>query len=300
MNPMKVFFFYDSKFVPLRDYMVASMEASQPASAFQLQEDILDDLKGNNRAGGGMPTYLYKSAKICKALDEVDKDEVFLFTDVDVQYFQPIHQIVEDCMVNGTDIIFQKEFEDIGVNIGFMAMRNTLACRGFWDYVHAEISRTQALDQRVVNNSLYSGHARGEFGLRWDRWPSKIWASSMAFSGPLPEAIAVHHANFLIDKAPSADPMPKLEQLKQLASELHERKEQVQATATVRPWATFMEAARGCQAMLDYRSRHFGERRPGPEWSMLAEGHVARPGGYSEKAAKKRAKETMAPDGADG
>jgi hypothetical protein len=39
--------------------------------------------------------------------------------------------------------------------------------------------------------------------------------------------------------------MPKLEQLKQLASELHERKEQVQATATVRPWATFMEAARG-------------------------------------------------------
>lgn len=50
MNPMKVFFFYDSKFVPLRDYMVASMEASQPASAFQLQEDILDDLKGNNRA----------------------------------------------------------------------------------------------------------------------------------------------------------------------------------------------------------------------------------------------------------
>ena len=61
-----------------------------------------------------MPTYLYKSAKICKALDEVDKDEVFLFTDVDVQYFQPIHQIVEDCMVNGTDIIFQKEFEDIG------------------------------------------------------------------------------------------------------------------------------------------------------------------------------------------
>ena len=50
MNPMKVFFFYDSKFVPLRDYTVASMEASQPASAFQLQEDILDDLKGNNRA----------------------------------------------------------------------------------------------------------------------------------------------------------------------------------------------------------------------------------------------------------
>lgn len=299
---MKVFFFYDSKFVPLRDYMVASMEASGAASAFELQEDLLDDLKGNNRAGGGMPTYLYKSAKIRKALDEVDKDEVFLFTDVDVQYFQPIHHIVEACMVNGTDIIFQKEFEDIGVNIGFMAMRNTSACRGFWDYVHAEISRTQALDQRVVNNSLYSGHALDAFGLRWERWPSEIWASSMAFSGPLPEALAVHHANFLIDKAPSADPMPKLEQLKQLASELHHQKApETAATAIKTPWATFMEAARGCQAMLDYRSRHFGDRRPGPEWSTLSEGHVARPGGYSEKAAKKRAKESMAPaDSTDG
>ena len=45
------------------------------------------------------------------------------------------------------------------------------------------------------------GHAAAEFGLRWDRWPSDIWASSMAFSGPVPSAVAVHHANFLIEKA---------------------------------------------------------------------------------------------------
>lgn len=45
----------------------------------------------------------------------------------------------------------------------------TLWVLGFWEYVHSEISRTQALDQRVVNNSLYSGHAAEEFGLRWDR-----------------------------------------------------------------------------------------------------------------------------------
>lgn len=48
------------------------------------------------------------------------------------------------------------------------------------------------------------------------RWPSEIWASSMAFSGPLPEGLLVHHANFLLEKAPSADPGPKLEQLKLL------------------------------------------------------------------------------------
>lgn len=124
---MKLFFFYDRNFVPLRDQMVASLEQSGGLADFTLCEDVLDDLKGNNRAGGGMPTYLYKSAKIGKALNDVDTDEIFLFTDVDVQYFQPVHEIVRECMADGTDIVFQQEFEDIGVNIGFMAMRKSAA-----------------------------------------------------------------------------------------------------------------------------------------------------------------------------
>ncbi|CAJ1400981.1 unnamed protein product [Effrenium voratum] len=255
-----------------------------------VREDILDDLKGNNRAGGGMPTYLYKSAKIRKALDEVEDGEVFLFTDVDVQYFQPVKGIVEERMASGVDMIFQKEFEDIGVNIGWMALRNTGPCRAFWDHVYGEISRTQALDQRVVNNSLYSGHA-ASLGLRWDRWPSSIWASSLAFSGPLPELV-VHHANFLVEKAPSANPAPKLSQLRQLRDLQAAKKAKAPEAAAAGSdgdWEAFMAAARSCQAMLDYRSRHFGSRRPGPEWSLLPEGHVARPGGFSERAAKKAA-----------
>ncbi|CAK9096145.1 Sulfate transporter 4.1 [Durusdinium trenchii] len=192
-------------------------------------------------------------------------------------------------MAGGVDMIFQKEFEDLGVNIGFMAIRNTPASRGFWEYVHSEISRTQALDQRVVNNSLYSGHAAEEFGLRWDRWPSEIWASSMAFSGPLPEGLLVHHANFLLEKAPSADPGPKLEQLKLLQAQTP-----TASPATLAAWSTFLAAAREAPAMHDYRSRHFGERRPGPVWATLPECHVAYRGGYSEKAAKKAAKEAQA------
>jgi len=281
---MKLFFFYDRNFSPLRDQMVASLEECGGAAALSLQEDLLDDLKGNNRAGGGLPTYLYKSAKIRQALSEVEEDEVFLFSDVDIQFFQPVHSVVEECMATGVDMILQKEFEDIGVNIGFMAIRNSSACRAFWEHVHSEISRTQALDQRVVNNSLYSGHATSEFGLRWDRWPSSIWASSMAFSGPLPEPLLVHHANFLVEKAASADPQPKVAQLRQLREAMLSGKGREDAA-----WAEFMEAARTSPAMLDYRDRHFGARRPGPEWSTLPEGHVARPGGYSEKAAKKAA-----------
>lgn len=287
---MKIFFFYDDKFKPLRDHMVSSLERCGGAAEMSLQEDFLDNLGGNNRAGGGLPTYLYKSARINKALAEVAEGEVFLFTDVDIQFFKPIKSIVDAHMQSGVDMILQKEFEDIGVNIGFMAMRSTPACKGFWKHVEDEIVRTQALDQRVVNNSLYSGHAARDFGLRWDRWPSHIWASSMAFSGPLPsEPLVVHHANFLVEKAPAADPGPKLEQLRQLQSVVLESDEAADAA-----WAAFMEAAAASSAMTDYRSRHFGERRPGPEWTTLPEGHVARPGGYSEKAAARAAKAAAA------
>lgn len=261
-------------------------ETGEAGQAFCVCEDFLDDLGGNNRAGGGLPTYLYKSSKINKALEEVAEGEVFLFVDVDIQFLKPVRHIVDECMASGVDLLFQKEFEDIGVNIGFMAMRNTEACRAFWKYVHGEIVRTQCLDQRVVNNSLYSGHAAKEFGLRHDRWPSCIWASSMAFSGPLPENPLIHHANFLVEKATAGDCRPKLEQLKQLQTLIRSGKD----VASDEDWSTFITASRESPAMLDYRARHFGARRPGPEWSTLEEGHIARPGGYSEKTAQKAAR----------
>jgi len=283
---MKLCYFYDANFTPLRDQFVASLDESGNAGAFVLEEDLLEDLGTLKfRAGGGMPTYLYKSAKICKALDEVADGEVFVFMDVDIQFLGPVRSTLEACMASGVDMILQKEFEDIGVNIGFMGMRNTKGLRAFWKYVHAEIVRTQALDQRVVNNALYSGFAASEFGLSWDRWPSSIWASSIAFSGPLPETVLVHHANFLLERAASADPQPKCKQLQCLRDAVLQKSE-----AAKTEWDEYMAKVPLSEAMLDYRDRHFGARRPGPEWSTLPEGHIARPGGFSEKAAKKAAK----------
>lgn len=81
-----------------------------------------------------------------------------------------------------------------GVNIGFMAIRNTMACHGFWDYVHAEISRTQALDQRVVNNSLYSGEAP-----KLKIWQGSQWLAVGCLGGPFfdPELTTIWLASHL-------------------------------------------------------------------------------------------------------
>jgi len=144
--------------------------------------------------------------------------------------------------------------------------------------VHSEIVRTQALDQRVVNNTLYSGMAENDFGLKWDRFPPEIWASSQAYFGPPPANVAVHHANFTLEKAISKDPSLKLDQMAMLARyAAGEDKEEL---------LQFIKDTQVNQSMLDYRDRHFGVRRPGPEWCTLPQDHVARPGGFREKKQK--------------
>lgn len=266
---MKWFFFYDANFKPLRDNMVASNKDS-----FDVREDFSEDLGVmKNRAGGGVPTYLYKAQKIKDALDAAEEGECFLFTDVDVQFLRPVEAIVT-AAAEGLDLVLQREFEDIGVNIGFCAVRKTQASLAFWQHVHSEILKTQALDQRVVNNTLYSGKAGSDFGLRWGRFPAEIWASSMAFCGPPPEGLAVHHANFTLERVVAKDPSLKLEQMAMVAAYDGGEKENM---------LEFVSAAQSNQSMLDYRDRHFGARRPGPEWATLPEGHIARPGGYREK-----------------
>lgn len=273
---MKWFFFYDANFKPLRDNMVKSQHASEP-NAFEMREDFLQDLGVmKNRAGGGVPTYLYKAQKIKDALEEIEPGEVCLFTDVDVQFMAPCRKIVEESIGDSVDLVLQREFDDIGVNIGFVAMRNTPGCRAFWEHVHAEIVRTQALDQRVVNNTLYSGMAEKEWQLKWARFPAEIWASSMAFFGPPPPNMAVHHANFTLERAPSRDPSLKLEQMEMVA-------QYVTGGDSSKVLQEFVEACKGNQSMLDYRDRHFGCRRPGPEWMTLPGGHPARPGGFRER-----------------
>merc|ERR1711988_644700 len=213
---------------------------------------------------------------ITEALTSVDEDEIFIFSDVDVQFFGKIEHVIQTVMADGADLILQREFEDIGVNIGIMAMRNTAATRKFWEHVYAEIKRLQGLDQRIVNNLLYSGQAADLFGLKWDRFPVEIWASSMAFSGRVPEGILVHHANFTVEKPTASNPCVKLSQMTALRKGAAEQ-------------AAFAAITQADPTMNDYRDRHFGTRRPGPEWVVLPEGHVARPGGFKEKKKKKGA-----------
>jgi hypothetical protein len=278
---MKIFYFYDKNFKPLRDRVVESLEEID--DGFVTEEFFLEDLGVMpNRAGGGLPTYLLKAAKIKESLDKVDDGEVYLFTDVDIQFLKPCRHLFLETMnaEPKADVAFQREFNDIGVNIGVIAIRKTEATMKFWAEVLREIEATQQLDQRVVNNLLYSERATKEFGVTWRRLPELIWASSMAFSGPPPEGFVLHHANFTSEKAASSDPSIKLNQMAEF--------KKFSQGANLETLDAFVKDVQEHPTMLNYRERHFGAMRPGPEWTLLDEGHIARPGGKAKTLKKAR------------
>merc|ERR1712232_1376648 len=183
------------------------------------------------------------------------------------QFLRPCREFIIQTMNQQppVDMCLQKEFDDIGVNIGVVSIRKTPAMVHFWQAVYDEITEKEGFDQRVVNNLLYSDHASREWGVTWRRFPNEIWASSMAFQGPPPENMMLHHANFTSGKVQSSDPSHKLSQMVEFqAFTVGENAEKL---------AEFVVAVQEHPVMTSYREKHFGVKRPGLEWAYLPEGH---------------------------
>lgn len=143
------------------------------------------------RTAGGVPVYKFKTKLLLDALEDAGHEEILLISDVDIQFFGEVMPLVRQgnssCLANqgiaGRDMCFQREFTELGVNIGFVAIRRTAAAIDFWNQVWEELP-TGRHDQRIVNNLLYTEKMPA---LRWGCFPPEIWASSQV---PLGEAMA--------------------------------------------------------------------------------------------------------------
>lgn len=276
-----LYFFSDAAFKPLRDQFVNSLVDTD----LLLHEAYVDDLGAlPNRAAGGTPVYMFKTKLLLDALDATPEGDYFVITDVDIQFLGEVLPLVREGIA-GRDVCFQREFDEMGVNIGFVAVRNTAASRRFWHDVLEAVPVNGGHDQRIVNNMLYTGT-----NMQWGRFPPQVWASSQAFDGgPPPRDVVVHHANWVMRDAPTysgnvstaSDPSPKIEQLKELRELVQEEAsedEEVAAAAAQRrvAWGTRIADD---PPLAVYHGRSFGAMRRGPCWEMLPEGHPARPGG---------------------
>jgi len=274
-------FFSDANFKLLRNQFVSSATGK----GFQLWESYVDDLAVNpHRAGGGRNVYEFKTRLVLESLDRVVPGDFLVISDVDVRF---IDDAVVSCInesVLDLDACFQREFVDLGVNIGFMALRRTAPCMAFWQEVERLVLLNGVFDQRIVNDLLYGGFA-DHLGMRWGRFPVSVWASSQAFSenGAPPKDILLHHANWVLREQHTwsstsqgaSHPEPKFMQLLALGDVLADSQDDQARRNFARCFAADPQLAK-------YHRRSVGDLRRGPEWVTLAKGHPARLGAVRE------------------
>lgn len=189
----------------LASRLVASIECFFEPVVFR--EDDFGGIPG--RAAGGLVVQQFKIDCILKALDELKGNEYMVWSDADVQPFsvETLRRRIEEVVGSGEDAYAQREFEECGVNVGFLILKKS--ARSLFENLKNEMTRTKALDQKVLNRMILAGTARVS------RLPSIFWASSNAAAKPNLQDLVLHHANFVLakDHRDSRDPRPKLDQL---------------------------------------------------------------------------------------
>lgn len=167
---MKLITFYTKSHQPLKERFAASL--LDDFDVVYQEADFTAALT----AGGGMPTWEYKTTALLQQIRQ-EEGKIIIFSDIDIIFFKKVEGLVNNC-IKDKDIVFQREYEASGVNIGFMAIRCNTASLKFWETVLSKIRQTKEWDQVVVNQLLY----QEQYDIRWGRFPQEAWSFTQGFS----------------------------------------------------------------------------------------------------------------------
>eukprot|EP00808_Paulinella_micropora_P020278 g73252.t1 len=316
---MPVIYCFDNNHRPLRDQFVASLDCQGHNPCFELRETFVQDFGAHpTRAAGGFRVQAFKLELVLRTLDALLEKlksppvpgqsagsplaQYFVFSDVDIQCLGCPRRLYGalgtaiNTFAGGTslpDVLFQREFETAGVNVGFILIRAAPAVRQLFQAVHEEVCRHHRMDQKVMNRVLLKSGAQH---LRAGRLPSTFWASSncgnVAGQQPpqplqparaqpsLPQLadLVLHHANFIksSELTVSSDPQPKLRQL-QLVRTMHDlqRSDKGQKVLQEEAWRSFCQSLAADPTLHRYAEQHF-PAADHPRYKRLKIGIVAK------------------------
>ncbi len=138
---------------------------------------------------------------------------IFVFSDVDIQFFGPTQELILDAM-QGNDIVLQKDEPGGALCTGFFACRCNEKTLKLWHAVKQYI--TQIPDQHDQHGLNYFTRHTNPYDIKWDYLPvvfcgggtinGRVWKPGMSI--PIPDGIVMHHANYTVGNE------NKIEQLK--------------------------------------------------------------------------------------
>jgi hypothetical protein len=185
---MKIFYFSDSSFLDMKDKFEKSFIDDFDKNFYFLENINID----RNKPGSGIDIWKYKTEMIIDAIKN-NYNTIIIISDIDIVFYKPVIPTVSECMIH-SEICFQKETRESGINIGFIAIycnENTLQ---FWNRVYEIICNTNRWDQEIVNDLIYNH----KYNIKWNLFPSSIWNWSQGKIDK--DDIILHHANCVSSK----------------------------------------------------------------------------------------------------
>ena len=164
---------------------------------------------GTYMKGGWNQTMLKKVEMLIDACADPENDgEVFLYSDVDIQFFKPTRQTVFDLMADPTlDMVIQRDDPQGTACAGFLACRASERTRQMWCQVRDIMlkdkrSRDTICDQKALN--IVIAPRNNHLKIRWKFLPNtfmgpgtlkkRLWNPGQSLA--IPKGVVMHHANY--------------------------------------------------------------------------------------------------------
>ena len=179
---------------------------------------------------GWTATTMRKVDLIIRAIEEnLQSEEVFIFSDVDIQFFAPIKDIILTLM-EGKDIMMQRNNPEGVLCTGFFACRANEKTLHLWQDVKKTMQKNKSnSDQISFNQCIKKKSKKNPYGLVWDYLPDTFFGAGTLAAYPgylwkpgreldIPDGIMIHHANW------TRGVKNKIAQLKYVRNHVHKKR----------------------------------------------------------------------------
>lgn len=195
---MKIFYFYDSceDSIKLKTQFENNLPYDLEPFPYVVENNFCQKTHG-----GGYYGWLCKYNTVLNGFQNTNKDEYFLFSDIDIKFYKSINSIILD-----QEWYFQQETANgTDINIGFMIIKNCSNSINFWKTSNNLIEQYKYLSSNECYKIKHKkGNGSGQFiindllsdynHLNWGRLPLEFWSKSIGFDF-LSKDIILHHAN---------------------------------------------------------------------------------------------------------
>lgn len=130
--------------------------------------------------------------------------DIFVFSDVDIQFFAPIQDTIL-ALMQDKDIIIQKNNPEGVLCTGFFVCRGNEKTLQLWTDVKQRMQTNQLQSDQISFNQCIKRHRKkNPYDIAWDYLPDtffgggtltgRLWAPEESL--PIPHGIMMHHANW--------------------------------------------------------------------------------------------------------